>query len=118
MNNQIAGGINKDIINKIIIDNGLSVSYSITYNDITINKNSNKIYPIHSISKLFTNIMLVLLYNDNIINNEELHIPIKIEQIVLDKLSKTYPNISFQHAAPGFVNTHWGKDFPSLLLIP
>jgi hypothetical protein len=92
MNNQIGGGINKDIINKIIIDNGLSVSYSITYNDITINKNSNKIYPIHSISKLFTNIMLVLLYNDNIINDEELHIPIKIEQIVLDKLSKNVIN--------------------------
>ena len=38
--------------------------------------------------------------------------------LILDKLSKTYPNISFQHAAPGFVNTNWGKDFPSLLLIP
>jgi hypothetical protein len=55
-------------INNIIKDNNLSVSYSINYDGNTINKNSNKIYPIHSISKLFTNIVLVLLYNDNIVN--------------------------------------------------
>jgi hypothetical protein len=64
---KIGGSVtDKDVIDKIIIDNGLSVSYSINYNGITINKKSNKIYPIHSISKLFTNIMLVLLYDDNI----------------------------------------------------
>jgi len=91
-NNQIGGSINKDIINKIIIDNELSVSYTINYNGNTINKNSNKIYPIHSISKLFTNIMLVLLYNDNIINDEELHMPMKIEQTVLNKLSEDVIN--------------------------
>jgi len=39
----------KNIIDKIIINNNLSVSYSINYNNITINKNPNKIYPIHSI---------------------------------------------------------------------
>ena len=89
-NNQIGGSINKDNINNII--NGLSVSYSINYNGITIKNNPNKIYPIHSISKLFTNIMLVLLYNDNIINDEELHMPIKIEQSVLNKLSENVRN--------------------------
>ena len=36
--------------------------------------------------------MLVLLYNDNIINDEELHLPIKIEQTVLNKLSENVRN--------------------------
>jgi len=93
MDEKIGGSVtDKDVIEKIIIDNGLSVSYSINYNGITINKKSNKIYPIHSISKLFTNIMLVLLYDDNIINDEELHMPIKIEQTILNKLSKDVKN--------------------------
>lgn len=92
INNQIGGGINKNMINKIITDNNLNVSYSIYYNNITINKNQNKIYPIHSISKLFTNIMLVLFYNDNIINDDELNIPIKIDETVFNKLSKDVKN--------------------------
>ena len=46
-----------------------------TLNNI-IKKNPNNIYPIHSISKLFTNILTVLLYDDNIINDEELNKPI------------------------------------------
>ena len=36
--------------------------------------------------------MLVLLYNDNIINDEELHMPMKIEQTVLNKLSENVRN--------------------------
>ena len=92
INNQIGGGISKDIIDKVITDNKLLVSYSINYNDITINKNPNKIYPIHSISKLFTNIILVLLYNDKIINDEELNMPIKVDEYVLNKLSKDVKN--------------------------
>jgi len=88
VNNQIGGSMNKDIIDKIITDNNLYVSYSINCNNITINKNSNKIYPIHSISKLFTNIILVLLYNDNIISQEELNMSIKVNKTVLNKLSK------------------------------
>ena len=32
--------------------------------------------------------MLVLLYNDNIISDNELHIPIKLDETVLNKLSK------------------------------
>jgi len=86
--NQYGCGINKNMINKIITDNNLNVSYSINYNSITINKNQNKIYPIHSISKLFTNIMLVLFYNDNIINYDELNMPIKLDEMILNKLSK------------------------------
>ena len=81
------------MIDKVITDNKLLVSYSINYNDITINKNLNKIYPIHSISKLFTNIILVLLYNDKIINDEELNMPIKVNEYVLNKLSKDVKNI-------------------------
>ena len=84
--------INKDMISKIITGTrghtNLSVSYFFNYNGIIMKKNPNKIYPIHSISKLFTNIMLVLLYNDDIIDGEELHMPIKIEQKVLNKLSE------------------------------
>jgi len=38
--------------------------------------------------------------------------------LALHKLSKLHNNVSFQHAAPGFVNTNWGADFPSYLLIP
>jgi hypothetical protein len=32
--------------------------------------------------------MLVLLYNDNIISDNKLHIPIKLDETVLNKLSK------------------------------
>jgi len=79
---------NKNMIDKVIKDNNLNVSYSIYYNDITINKNQNKIYPIHSISKLFTNILLILFYNDNIINDDELNMSIKVDENILNKLSK------------------------------
>ncbi len=76
------------IVNKIMTDNILDVSYSINYNDMTINKNQNKIYPIHSISKLFTNIMLALLYNDGIINHVELNMPMELNKMIRNKLSK------------------------------
>jgi hypothetical protein len=76
------------MIDKVITNNNLNMSYSINYNGVTINKNQNKIYPIHSISKLFTNIMLVLFYNDNIINYDELNMPLKLDKMVLNKLSK------------------------------
>jgi len=78
----------KNTIDKIINDNKLSISYSIKYNNKIINNNSNKIYPIHSISKLFTNILLVLLYNDNIINDIELNMPLQLDKIIFKKLSK------------------------------
>jgi len=84
--------MNKEIIDKIIFDNKLSVSYSLDLDGKKINKNSNKVYPIHSISKLFTNIMLALLYNDNIINDEELNMSIKLDKSVLNKLSNDVKN--------------------------
>mgnify|MGYP001604357353 CR=1 FL=1 len=118
-NKQYSGGINKDIINKIITDDNLSVSYSINYNGITINKNPNKIYPIHSISKLFTNIMLVLLYNDNIINDDELNMPIKVDEKVLNKLSIDVKNrlkivsilqcIKHQAGLKNYMNNYYNK---------
>lgn len=35
--------------------------------------------------------------------------------IALDKLSRQHPNISFIHAAPGFVSTNWGTEMPTLI---
>lgn len=81
----------KEIIDNIIIDKKLSVSYSI-YNNKKINKNADKIYPIHSISKLFTNIMLILLINDNIIDNNMLNKPMEFDKNILNKLSNKVIN--------------------------
>jgi len=84
--------MNKETLDKIIFDNKLSVSYSLDIDGKKINKNSNKVYPIHSISKLFTNMLLALLYNDNIINDEELNMSIKLDKSVLNKLSNDVKN--------------------------
>jgi NAD(P)-dependent dehydrogenase (short-subunit alcohol dehydrogenase family) len=35
--------------------------------------------------------------------------------IGLDKLSRQHKNISFIHAAPGFVNSNWGTEMPTLI---
>ena len=80
--------LTQKIITDIIQNNNLQVSYHIDYNNKIFKSNNNKIYPIHSISKFFTNIMLVLLYCDNIISDEDLHKPILLEKDVLSKLSK------------------------------
>jgi hypothetical protein len=87
---QIAGGDDtvKKIFDDIITENKLAISYSIHYNNVFIDRNANKVYPIHSISKLFTNILLVLLFNDIIITEEELNMPLKLDSSVLKKLSK------------------------------
>lgn len=81
--------MNKNTIDKFISDNNLLVSYTINYNNVTISKGQNKIYPIHSISKLFTNIMLILFYNNDVITNDNLLTPIKLDNDVLKKLSNT-----------------------------
>ncbi len=78
--------ITQKIIDDIIKNNNLNVSYYIDYNNKILKLNPNKIYPIHSVSKLFTNIMLVLLHTDNIISNEEINNPIILEKNVLNKL--------------------------------
>ena len=80
--------ITQKIIDDIIKNNNFNVSYYIDYNNKILKSNPNKIYPIHSVSKLFTNIMLVLLYTDNIISNEEINNQIILEKNVLNKLSK------------------------------
>lgn len=38
VNNKIGSGINKDIIDKVITDNNLSISYSIYYDECDVNK--------------------------------------------------------------------------------
>lgn len=80
--------ITQKIIDDIIKNNNLNVSYYIDFNNKILKLNPNKIYPIHSVSKFFTNIMLVLLYTDNIISNEEINNQIILEKNVLNKLSK------------------------------
>ena len=35
--------------------------------------------------------------------------------LTMDKLSRAHPNVSFTHAAPGFVNTNWGTEMPFYL---
>jgi len=84
--------LEKKIINDIISSNNLLVSYSINFNNKVMNRGSNKIYPIHSISKLFTNIMVVFLLNDNNITIKDLNCPIQIDKNILDKLSKNVRN--------------------------
>ena len=75
--------LKKKIINNIISNNNLLVSYSIDINNKVMSHGSNKIYPIHSISKLFTNIMVVLLLNDNTITIKDLNCPIQIDKNIL-----------------------------------
>lgn len=75
----------------------LAVSYCIKYNINNKNnknkssnylkKNSNLVYPIHSTAKLFTNILLVLLYSDGIITQAQINEPIKLDSQVLAQLS-------------------------------
>ena len=79
--------LTQKIITDIIQNNNLQVSYHIDYTNKIFKSNNNKIYPIHSISKFFTNIMLVLLYRDNIIFEEDLHKPILLEKDVLSKFA-------------------------------
>jgi len=35
--------------------------------------------------------------------------------VFLEKLAASFPNVIFTHAAPGFVNTNWGTEMPALL---
>lgn len=78
----------ENIINKY----NLCVSYSIENNKKIIKYNSDKIYPIHSVSKLFTNILLLLLLNENIINHIDLINPIQINKKDIKILSKNIKN--------------------------
>ena len=35
--------------------------------------------------------------------------------LYLDALASEFPKVSFMHAAPGFVNTNWGTEMPTVL---
>ena len=35
--------------------------------------------------------------------------------IMLDSMARIAPEVTFAHAAPGFVNTNWGTEMPTLI---
>jgi len=76
----------KQNINDYILDKKLKLSYSIFKNYKNINDNGDIVYPMHSIGKVFTGFLIMLLLNDNIITENDINEPIKLDKEIMDLL--------------------------------
>jgi len=85
---------NLDIKNvkQYIIDKKLNLSCSIYQNNKNIFNYNNQIYAMHSIGKVFTGIIIILLLNDKIINDIDLNSPLQIDPEIFDKLPQKVAN--------------------------
>lgn len=76
-------------IKNYIQKHNLNVSYSISSHGIIHNQASTAIYPMHSISKLFTMFLLILLVDNKILMERNLVMPIKLDHNVTKLLPLT-----------------------------
>ena len=81
--------IDKKNINEYINEKKLELSYSIFNNDKNINNTNEKIYPMHSIGKVFTGFLIMLLLNENIIMQKDIQSPLQLNKDIKDKLPNT-----------------------------
>ena len=73
-------------INKYILDKKLNLSCSIFYKNKNILNYNNKIYAMHSIGKVFTGFLIMLLLNNGCITEKDINSPIQIDSTILNKL--------------------------------
>jgi hypothetical protein len=78
--------IEEENINDYILSKKLELSYSIYNNNKNINNNGDIIYPMHSIGKVFTGFLIMLLINEDIITENDILEPIKLDKEIIDLL--------------------------------
>lgn len=78
--------ININQINKYIYDKNRNLSYSFQNYDNKFDYNGEYIYAMHSIGKIFTGFVIILLLYDKTIDENMMHEPIQLEKTVLNKL--------------------------------
>jgi len=79
--------INTKQIDQYIEKRQLSISYSISSGTNIYSYREKEIHAMHSIGKVFTGFLIILLINDNTINEKYLNKPIRLDKNVLNKLS-------------------------------
>ena len=80
---------NKKDIDTYIDDKKLELSYSINDNGKIINNLGNNIYAMHSIGKVFTGFLIMLLLNDGIITKKDINSPLQLDKDITEQLPKT-----------------------------
>lgn len=78
---------NKLDIDEYIEKNNLHLSYSIYQNNLNLMNLNENIYPMHSIGKVFTGFLIMLLLNEGIITDSDINSPIKLDKKIIKKLN-------------------------------
>jgi len=80
--------IDKKDIEEYISEKKLELSYSINNNGKIITNTKDEIYAMHSIGKVFTGFLIMLLLNEDIITSKDINAPLQLDKKVRDKLPK------------------------------
>jgi len=83
----VSPNMNIDKINQYISDEQLFLGYSFMIGDKIYNHNSDNIYWIFSVDKVFTGILVILMIHNGIINEKDLFEPIGLDKEVIEQLS-------------------------------
>jgi len=99
--------INKKDIEEYISEKKLDLSYSMNDNGKIITNTKDEIYGMHSIGKVFTGFLIMLLLDGEIITQKNINAPLqldkevrnKLPKIILDRLEETTPLDVMTHMA-------------------
>jgi hypothetical protein len=80
--------INKKDIDDFINYKKLNLVYSIYNKDNKLDNSKDKIYPMHSIGKVFTGFLIMLLLEDKIITRKDIKNPLQLDKKIINKLPK------------------------------
>lgn len=80
--------VNKRDIDEYINEKKLKLSYSINDKGKIITNTKDEIYAMHSIGKVFTGFLIMLLLDENIITEKDINSSLKLDKEVKDKLPK------------------------------
>jgi len=80
---------NQKDIESFIDDKKLELHYSIIDNRKIINNTHDEVYCMHSIGKVFTGFLIMMLLDENIITSNDVKIPLQLDNDVENKLPKT-----------------------------
>lgn len=84
--------INNKKLNEYIRVKNMNVAYSIYSNNKSYNLHESNIYPMHSLGKVFTGILLILLIHNDIIDEDDLNKPLQLPKNIYDKLPESVRN--------------------------
>ena len=73
-------------INKYILNRKLNISYSIFHNNRNIINYKNKVYAMHSIGKVFTGMLIMIMLDLKIITENDINSPIQIDPTILNTI--------------------------------